>query len=461
MAASTPPAEAHAHAYDLTAGSIPRHLTQLSGYLLIGFIANNASYLMDVVYLGTLGMEALAAIAFAFPVTFALNAIARGLATGAASVMARALGGRNRVRAAITASHCFVLVVLFCLACIVAGVFYAANLFELMGASGNVRELAVSYMLVWLIAFPALAITTVGTLMLRAIGNAPVAGFIMTGGALLQVLIAPFLIFGWLGLPALGIEGAAWAVLFSRGMSAVFCLYWYASHERLLVLAPAELWRSWASIIHIGIPASANNLIVPLSAGIVTWLLASYGPAVVAGFGVASRVEVFISMPAMAVASSVGPLVGQNWGAGDFSRVLETMRIAYRFCLAWGFLALVMMLFTAELMVSLINDDPAVIETATAYLVIVSFTIGFLTMQNSASFSFNALGKPMPPLVLAITRLLVIYVPLAIAASHFYGAIGIFWATAFVNVIAGVAAAAWNRNTIAVAAVRGRVGVSH
>ncbi|MEJ2132486.1 MAG: MATE family efflux transporter, partial [Gammaproteobacteria bacterium] len=342
------------HPNDLTSGSVRSHLTRLSGYLLLGFVANNASYLMDAVYLGILGTEALAAIAFAFPVTFGLNAVARGFATGAASVMARALGARERERAALAASNCFLLVALFCLLCIIVGYAFAADLFRLMGAREEVLALTRSYILIWLLAFPALAITTVGTLMLRAIGSAAVAGFIMTGSALLQIAIAPVLIFGWLGAPELGIDGAAWAVLLSRGLGLMFCLYWYARRERLLVWGPGELAGYWASILHIGIPASANNLIVPLSAGIVTRLLASYGPAVVAGFGVASRLEVFTAMPAMAIASSVGPLVGQNWGAGDFSRVLETMRIAYRFCLAWGFVALVLMLLAAEDLVELI-----------------------------------------------------------------------------------------------------------
>lgn len=435
-----------------------QHLTRLTGYLLLGFIGNNASTLMDVVYLGILGTNALAAIAFAFPVTYACNAVARGFATGAASVMARALGAGDRERVATSASHCFVLVVVFCLVCFVAGYLYAPDLFQAMGAQDEVLALAARYMHVWFIAFPALAVTTVGTLMLRAIGSAATAGYLMSGGALLQALIAPFLIFGWLGLPALGIAGAAWAVLLSRAVSMVLCLYWYATRERLLVLALPKLMHSWSSILHIGIPASANNLIVPLSAGVITKLLSSFGPAVVAGYGIASRIEVFTSMPAMAVASSVGPLVGQNWGAGDFSRVLETMRIAYRFCLAWGAFALVAMLLGAELVVSLINDDPVVVATATSYLLIVAFTIGFLTMQNSASFSFNALGRPMPPLVLAVTRLLVVYIPLAVLAARWYGAVGIFCATALVNVLAGLAGAFWNRNTIAVAANRGRIG---
>lgn len=460
MAASNPPThDTPALANDLTAGPVGLHLTKLSTYLLIGFIANNASYLMDVVYLGALGIDALAAIAFAFPATYALHAITRGFATGAASVMARALGSGDRERVAVVASHCFVIALLFCMVC-AAGYALVAKLFALMGAHGDALALTVRYMLIWLIAFPALAITTVGTLMLRAIGQAPVAGLLTTGGALLQVFVAPFMIFGWLGMPALGIEGAAWAVLVGRGVSAILCVYFYA-RERLLVVSFREFPSSCASILHIGIPASANNLIVPLSAGVITRLLADYGPAVVAGFGVASRLEVFISMPAMAVASSVGPLVGQNWGAGNFSRVSETMGIADRFCLAWGLLALVAMLLAAEPMVSLINDDPTVIGTASAYLLIVSFTFGFLAMQNSASFSFNALGRPLPPLILAVSRLLVVYVPLAILAGNLYGAIGIFWVTALVNVAAGIAAAAWNRNTIRVAAERGRVGIGH
>ena len=96
----------------------------------------------------------------------------------------------------------------------------------------------------------------------------------------------------------------------------------------------------------------------------------------------------------------------------------------------------------------LINEDPEVVATATSYLYIVPISIGFMGMMNVANASFNALSKPMPPLILSLLRMLVVYIPLAIVAGRLYGYVGVFVVTTFTNVLVGLAAWRWNESTI-------------
>ena len=191
-----------------------------------------------------------------------------------------------------------------------------------------------------------------------------------------------------------------------------------------------------------------SNIIEPLASAVVTRLLAPMGAAVVAGFGVGSRIESIVFMVVIGIATNAAPLVGQNWGARRFDRVDEALRLCYRYCLLWGVIAAVIMWAGGEFFVTLIRDDADVVATATSYLYIIPITIGFAGMFNTANGAFNALSKPLPPLVLSLLRLLVFYIPLALLARHWFGHVGIFAAAAFTNVVLGLWGREWNRRTV-------------
>ena len=198
----------------------------------------------------------------------------------------------------------------------------------------------------------------------------------------------------------------------------------------------------------MGVPAGATNLIQPLSVAVTTRILADLGTPVVAGFGVASRIDAVVTMVVIGISASAGPLVGQNWGAQLYDRVDEALKLGYRYCMVWSFIAAVIMWLGAEFFVRLITDEPELVRTATLYLYIVPISIGFMGMVNIANASFNALSKPTPPLFLSLSRLLLVYVPLAILASQMFGYIGVFVVVASVNVIFGCAGWWWNKQMI-------------
>jgi putative MATE family efflux protein len=440
----------HRAAAGFTQGSVSGHIVRLSAYMAMGFIAMTTAQLVEAIYLGILGTAELAAVAFTFPIVMALNAAARGLGVGASSVIARVMGAGDRERSARLTSHCLILVAIFSALCVALGRARAETVFGSLGATGEPLALAVAYMDIWFLGFVFFAVSMVGTSLLRAVGNAAMPGIVMTAGSLLQMAIGPFLIFGWLGFPALGIEGAAWAFVLARLASFTLCMYWLWAQEGMLRRGLTGIGASWRSILHVGIPATATNLIGPLSTAIVTRLLAGHGAGVVAGFGVAARIDALMAMIIIAVASSAAPFIGQNWGAREFDRVRAALKICYLFCLGWGLVTFVVMALFGEWLVALINDDPEVVATATWYLWLIPLSLGFMGVTAVAGSCFNALGRPAPPLVLSVLRLGVVLVPLAIALGTRYGYVGIFAALALSNVIVGVMAWLWNRRMIAV-----------
>ena len=192
--------------------------------MAFGSVTLNVAQLAEAVYLGIVGTEALAAMGFAFPITITLFAFAGGIGSGASSVIARAIGSGNRNRAARLVTHAQLLTVLIGIALGLLGATFAEEIITTLGARGVVHQMSVDYLNIYMLGFPFFMLGIVGSTLLRATGNAASPGIIMAVGSALQIAFGPVLIFGWFGFPAMGIAGAAWAYVASRGISVlIYC----------------------------------------------------------------------------------------------------------------------------------------------------------------------------------------------------------------------------------------------
>ncbi|NKB98177.1 MAG: hypothetical protein GKR90_06735 [Pseudomonadales bacterium] len=204
-----------------TEGPVAKHLIRLGSFMAMGTLTMNVAQVAEAVYLGMLGTEALAAMGFAFPLTITLFAFAGGIGSGASSVIARAFGAGEKERVSLLITHAQILALGVGLALAVLGSIYARDIVSLLGAKGMVLDLTVSYLLVYMYGVPFFLLSIVGSTLLRATGNAASPGIVMTIGSVTQIALGPVLIFGWFGLPELGIAGAAWAYVLSRVASVL------------------------------------------------------------------------------------------------------------------------------------------------------------------------------------------------------------------------------------------------
>jgi putative MATE family efflux protein len=389
-----------------------------------------------------------------------LTSVALGIGIGTSSVIARRVGAGDWNSVRRLATHSLMLVGLLLTTLTAVGIATIDPTFRLLGAHGEVLQQIHSYLLVYFPGTVLFTVTMVVGSTMRATGDARIPGLVMTGGAALNLALDPILIFGWLGAPRLELTGAAAAMVVSRfAMSAV--LFYYAVYRDKLFL-PIRQWRddvlaSWREILAIGLPAMATQMIGPISGAIITRLLASHGHDVVAGFGVAGRIEGVAVMLLFALSGSIGPFVGQNWGAGDLDRVHGGIRVAYRFSLAWGAAAWLALMMVGDWVVALIDDNAEVVEVARHYLAIVPISYGLWGVMMMASASFNSLGKPIPSTIMAFTRMFVVYVPLAMIADHLFGYTGIFVATAAANCVMGFWGYAWLKRSLSASTGRSLV----
>jgi Na+-driven multidrug efflux pump len=249
----------------------------------------------------------------------------------------------------------------------------------------------------------------------------------------------------------MGLNGAAMAALIAR--ASIFVGTLYLMRRRMDMVSfhrpdPVEMRKSWRDILHVGIPAAGTNVIVPVGAAIVTAMIARFGADAVAGFGVASRLESMMLVLYYALSAIIGPFVGQNLSAGNEKRILRALWLCTAFCLATGLLIAGVLASLSGFLPGLFSDSDSVNSVTTTFLLLVPISYGTYGMVMVMNASFNGLGYPMPGVVVSLSRIVVLYIPLAVAGMMLFGVAGIFGAYAVANIVSGIGAYAWARHTV-------------
>lgn len=435
----------------LTQGPVGQHLVGMTLPVLVGIFMMMLQGFVDAYFLGQVGDRELAALGFAFPVLMVVTSVAIGLGAGTSSVVARAIGADDHRRASRLATDSLLLA--FGITSVVSfiGVLAIGPLFRLLGAPEAMLPLIGGYMKIFYAAVPFVVVGMVGMASMRATGDTRLPSLLMIIASVANIILDPILIFGLGPLPAMGLNGTAWAAFIARGALFVGGIFFLRRRLEMLSFErprPGELRRSWRAILHVGIPAAGTNMIVPVATGVITAMLARYGPEAVAGFGVASRIEALTLVMYYALSAIIGPFVGQNVSAGKADRIYRALLLCTAFCLVSGLgIALVLALGSTWLP-SLFSDDPMVTGVTTTFLLIAPFGYGAYGMVMVMNAAFNGMGRPLPGVVLSAARTVAIYVPLAWFADRFFGIAGIFGAYAVANIVTGLAGYTWARSAV-------------
>lgn len=389
-------------------------------FMAVSMVLQTLYLLADMFWVGFLGKEAIAALGVAGNLTMIVLALTQMLGVGTTTLISHAAGRKDQARAELVFNQSLVMSILLGTALALCGFLVRDWYCESLAADATTARLAKSYLL-WFIPSLALQFPLVTLASsLRATGVIkPAVGFPILSVAL-NMLIAPFLVFGIGPFPRLGVGGAAFATFVSILVAEVLMLiyferkYHYLRFRRPLLRPQVAVWKN---MLAIGGPAGAEFVLLFVYIVIVYAIIRGFGPAAQAGFGIGVRVMQALFLPVVALSFAVAPVVGQNFGGRHAHRVRESVYAALRIACAMMLGLTALAFFAPGPLVKIFSRDPQVIAFGAEYLRIVSLNFVAAGMVFTASSVFQGIGNTVPPLLSSASRLLLFALP-AILISH-------------------------------------------
>jgi putative MATE family efflux protein len=408
---------------DLTSGSLNRHLLKTTSFMLVTMVFQTLYFLIDLYWVGRLGTDAVAAVGIAGNLTFINLALTQMLGVGTTAVVSHAVGRKDHDEACLLFNQAQVLAMIIGIAFLVVGWIVAPAYARAMSADDNTAKLAHQYLL-WFVPAMGLqfAMVAMGAA-LRAVGNFKPTMVVATATIILNMILAPILIFGWLTGHPFGVAGAAISSLIAVIVGVIWLSTYFLprdSYLRFMVVDWKPRFSVWKRMLAIGLPSGFEFGLMALYMVIVYSLARPFGAAAQAGFGIGGRIVQAGFMPVVALGFSVAPVAGQNFGARLADRVKETFKRAA----IMG--SIVMLLFTIVCqiapasLVGIFSKDPAVIAVGEHYLRIISlnYVASGLVFVNASMF--QAMGNTIPSLITSTIRILLVAIP-AIILSRMPG----------------------------------------
>jgi putative MATE family efflux protein len=400
---------------DLTTGSITRHLLATTSFMLVTMVFQTLYLLIDLYWVGRLGKEAVAAVAVAGNLTFVVLAVTQMLSVGTTTLVSHAAGRKEHDRANLVFNQSILLGgasgVGFLLIAWLTRETYA----RVMAADPPTARLAAEY-LAWFLPAMALQFPMVSmSAALRGTGNFKPGMVVQTATLVINIVLAPMLIFGWPAGPPRGVAGAAIATFIAILAGTIWLAMYFRGARAYLQFQPGRWWPQmplWSGMLKVGLPAGAEFALMAVHLVVVYIVSRPFGSAAQAGFGIGLRVVQACFLPVVALGIAVAPVAGQNVGAGLGHRVRSTFRAAVLMAGAYMLLAGLACAWAPAAIIGVFTDDPRVVAVGEEYLRIVAWNFVGSGVIFVASSMFQAIGNTVPPLLTSVARLLLTAIPI-------------------------------------------------
>src|SRR6266581_3094559 len=399
---------------DLTQGSVTKHLLQMTAFLAISMAVQTLYLLADLYWVGHLGKEAIAAVGVAGNFTMIVLALTQMLGVGTTTLISQAAGRKDQPQAELAFNQSFIMSLMVAVGLGVVS-FLLRNFYcESLSADVATASLAKSYLL-WfipglLLQFPLVALGSA----LRATGIVkPTVGFQVLS-VVLNMILAPLLIFGIGPWPRLGVTGAALATFISILVADVLMVLYFERSYHYLRFHFAQFrpqTRIWNSLLRIGLPAGAEFILISVYIIIVYSIIRGFGAAAQAGFGVGARVMQALFLPVVALSFAVAPVVGQNFGGRQADRVRHSVYSAIGIASVMMLMLTLLAFLAPAMLIRIFSRDPNVLAFGSEYLRIVSLNFISAGIVFVTSSIFQGIGNTLPPLFSSMTRLILFAVP--------------------------------------------------
>jgi putative MATE family efflux protein len=412
--------------------NIRKLLFKLSTPAIIGMVVEALYNIVDTFFVGRAygaeSVQAIGGLSIAFPIQMIIMAFGIVLGTGGSSIISRALGERDPERAERTLGNVFslnlVLSVLIAIPCLL----FLESILKSFGATPGILPYARDYLEIIVAGGIVFVFGISVQSLVRAEGNARLAMNAMLLGAGLNILLDPVFIFGF----GMGVQGAAIATVLSQAVGSAWLLQYYLKGKGAVHFKSETLRLSPGVLKEIG-AIGAGSFVMEASGSVMMIFvynaLSSYGGDVaIAVFGIAIKINSFIFLPLLGMAFGLQPIVGFNYGAKQFGRIVEAVKLSLVVTTTFGLFGLIVVSLFPEQLLGLFSADPEYLAVGKSALVIMVLGLPLIGFNVVATIVFQALGQAKPSFLLSLSRQLLFLIPLVIILPRLYGLDGI-WAT--------------------------------
>ena len=409
----------------------------------VGTVFMTLYNVVDTYFAGKISAEALAAIAQTFPVYFIIIALGVGLSIGTTSLIANALGEKNKKKGSYFLAQSISLAIFTSFIVSLIGINFGPKIILLMNNSIVTMELSMEYLNIIFLGSIFIFIQMAVNSSLSAIGDTKSNRNVLIVSFFLNVLLNPLFIFGYGIIPAMGIKGIAVSTITSQALGTFYIIYKaYKTEfrEYLFLDCFKPKIKILIDLLSQGIPASLGMMMISVGIFIIIFFIGQYGDLAVAGWGTAIRYEQIFLLPVLGLNTAVLSMVGQNFGAKQINRINEIYNKSLLYGCSFMFLCGFIIFFTASSAVDLFTDDPEVIKYGTIYLQITALMEPIYPIFFISNALIQGLKKANIVMLLTFGRMVVLpsiiltYLIFYLESSFAF----VFWSLLIINWIFGI-----------------------
>lgn len=431
MSEDTKPPSSKYSGMDMTQGHIGRQLMKFAIPMLAGSALQTAYTIVNTIWVGNgLGKDSVAAIALSFPIIFFLMAIAGGLTLATSILVSQAYGAKNIPRMQQVIQNSVILTIAISGILVLAGYFLSYPLLKLMGTPESVMPLANNYLHLFIWTIPFMFMMFLYMSVLRGVGDSVTPLYFQAAGVLMTGILDPFLMFGWFFFPKLGLNGTAWATIFTNAMG-VATLIIYLQWKKHIVNPDwkhikADFPTSWLTL-KLGIPTMIQQALVSMGMLMIMGLINEYGENGIAAFGIAMRIDQLAFLPAMTIGMAVSTLAGQNIGAKRYDRVHDVFWWGLLYGVGMTAIVSVLAVTVPHFLLRFFVKDATVIGLGESYLRIIGGGYLLLAVLFVSNGVINGAGHTFATTFFSLVGLWIVRIPLASYFSHHFHRLEGIW----------------------------------
>ena len=412
---------------------------------IVSMFVQSMYNIVDSIFVAKLGENALTAVSLAAPIQYILLAVSVGVGVGINSYISRNLGADNIDEANNTVTHSMILALAHSVLFIILGLFFIKPFFRIYANNDAIFSDGCSYTYIVVLLSFSLFFQLTFEKVFQATGKMLLPTISQIIGAILNIILDPIFIFGWFGMPKLGVTGAAIATVIGQIVSFLILLIFFIRNDSVLKIDLKLFkfdWNIIKQIYAVGIPSALMISISSILTIALNSVLVKFSNTAVSIYGIYYRLQTFITMPVNGLVQGIRPIIGFNYGAKDRGRIIETLKISLIVSVVLMLIGLLLFMFIPRQLLSMFSASENMMSLGVVTLRIMSLGFLFSAISFIISAMYESIGKGTYSLAISLVRQCIIIIPVSMFFYKIIGLTGI-WITFPVSEIAAALVCLW------------------